>query len=283
MITVNVDDLTFSSDPSAPLGITAIDGWFSGATIKTSPHDRANSDGVFGVVKFFRGARVITQSGLFTGAATEEESALMWRRLAAIMADGAPREITVTDPAGPLSATVILYDSGSTLEPLIDGMAEYVITFLAFDPVRYGPWRTTSTGLAQPGGGLTYPLFSPAGVLDYGANGDLGRVTVTNAGSADVWPSFTVTGTLTAGFFIQCLETGDVIRYDRVVPAGTVITIDSRTGAVQVDGVSDGSTYVTRDEFFPIPGGQSRTIQFNAIGGSSGAPQMTVREADGHR
>ena len=286
MITATIDGLSFSDDPSAPMSIgpDGLQGWHSGAPIKTRTFERANSDGVFGITKFFRAARVITLSGLYTAKDVDEATAVaQWQKLAGILADGIPGDLTVTDPAGTFTSEVMLFDAGTTIEPLVFGMAEYVITFLAFDPVKYSAWRGQSTGLATAGGGLVYPLHSPSGALNYGANGDLGRVTVTNAGTAEVWPRFTVTGELTNGFFIQCLETGEVVRYDRIVPAGTILSLDSRTGAVLVDGVSDGSTYLTRDDWFSIPAGQTRTIQFNAIGGQVGNPQLTVWDADGMR
>lgn len=155
----------------------------------------------------------------------------------------------------------------------------FAVDLLAWDPIRYGPAVDSQTGLASGGGGLEYNLFDggSGGALYYGANGNLGRVTVTNEGTADTWPFFTVTGELTAGFYIQNLDTGAVLRYDRVVPAGTTVTIDSRTGAVLVDGQSDASTYLTRDEFSSVPAGGSAVFQFNAIAASSGSPMMTVR------
>lgn len=152
----------------------------------------------------------------------------------------------------------------------------FAVDALAWDPVRYGDETTAVATLPSAGGGLEYPVGSPSGALYYGANGNLGRVSVSNSGTADTWPTFTVTGALDAGFLIQCLDTGDAIRYDRVVPAGTTVTVDSRSGAVLVDGVSDASTYITRDEFFAIPAGGSCEVQFSSLGASSGSPTMTV-------
>lgn len=157
----------------------------------------------------------------------------------------------------------------------------FAVDVLAWDPIRYGDLVTVSTGLASGGGGLEYPLGTPSGALYYGANGNLGRVTATNPGTADTWPVFIVSGQLDAGFQITCLETNSALRYDRVVPAGTTVTIDSRTGSVLVDNISDASTYLTREEFFSIPAGGSCDIQFAAIGASSGSPMMTVEYRGG--
>jgi len=283
MISATVGGITFSSDPVIRFGITSFDGWRGSPPVKTQLQDRANSDGMFGVSKFLRGARPITLAGRYTGTGEDAETYDQYDALAALLADGAPTTLTVTDPGGTASAQVILYGDGSTLTQLVNGLADYVITFVAPDPVKYGPAKTYSTGLSTAGGGLEYNLFAggAGGTLFYGALGALGRVSVVNTGHADVWPVFSITGGLDSGFFIQWLETGQVLRYDRVVPLGTFVQLDSRTGEVLIDGVSDSSTYLTRDEWFAIPAKGSATLQLNAIGGSTGLPLMTVSSWDG--
>lgn len=96
----------------------------------------------------------------------------------------------------------------------------FAVDLLAWDPVRYGDLVTVSAGPPTAGGGLEYPLHSPSGALYYGANGTLGRVTVTNAGTADVWPVITVTGEIEDGFEVRCLDVNMTLRYERDVPAG---------------------------------------------------------------
>ncbi len=287
-VTLTIGSLVFSSDPAVKLSIAedSLQGWFSGPPVKTQPDDRANGDGVFGVSEFFRYARPITFSGLYTGSGDEAADFLIGRQISAIFASGLPGTISVDDPAGTLTAEVMPIADAALVTPLVDGMAEYTVSLLAFDPVRYGPTTTTSTGLPTSGGGLEYNLYSggAGGALYYGANGNLGRVTLVNNGTADVWPTFTVTGQLDAGFYIQCLtgpDSGQVLRYDRVVPAGTTVSIDSRTGEVLIDGVSDASTYLTRDEFFSVPAMGSVDVQFNPITTSSGTPTMTTTVRDG--
>lgn len=150
--------------------------------------------------------------------------------------------------------------------------AHFAVDLLAWDPTRYSDPVTADTALPTSGGGLEYNLFAggAGGALYYGALGNLGRVLLTNDGTAETWPVFEVTGLLDAGFVIQRLDSGMALRYDRVVPAGTTVTIDSRTGSVLIDGVSDGSTYLTRDEFFSVPPGGSCEVQFSAVSTGNG-------------
>lgn len=159
----------------------------------------------------------------------------------------------------------------------------FAVDLLAWDPIRYGQATNVSSGLPTQGGGLEFPLFSGGvgGALYFGANGALGRTTLANSGTADTWPVFTITGALDAGFFIQRLDTGDVLRYDAAVPAGTTVSIDTATGEVLIDGVSDGSAHLTRSDFFSVPAMSSIDVQFNAITTSSGTPTMTVAYRSG--
>lgn len=283
---VHIGGMTFNiaAQPLADqLVCEALDGWFGSPSMRADTSDRSNSDGAFGSVKNYRSARVITFRGSLLGDNPTQAQAELWDTFAAIQSDGQPFTFSVENDIGIRSCTVSLSGEAS-IEVLSDfRTAEVTAQFIAYDPVKYGPAVDYNTGLATGGGGLEYNLFDggAGGALYYGANGNLGRVEVTNSGTADVSPVFLITGELTNGFYIQCLETGQVLRYDRVVPAGSTVTLDARTGEVLVDGVSDASTYLTIDQWFRIPAGGSCTIQFNAISGSSGTPTMTVTSSDG--
>jgi hypothetical protein len=278
-ITTTLGGLTFSNEAASAFTIDILDGWYSGPPVRSQVEDRPGADGAFGVSQVFKGARVITQTG-FVLADDLATGMSVWSTFASLQSDGLPSTFSVTDDLGTRTASVTLA-STPEISPIVGGVAAYTLQLVARDPVKYGTGSSLVTGLPAAGGGLEYPLGTPAGDLYYGSNGDLGRVSLTNAGTATTWPSVVVTSALTAGFYLQCLETGDVVRYDRVVPAGTTVSIDFRTGEVLVDGVSDGSAYLTRDEFFSLPPMTVRTMQFNAIAGSSGAPTATVTQYDG--
>lgn len=279
-IVASIGGLNFSIDDSDST-LADMQGWYGGAPKRVKVVDRPNQDSAFDVAKDYRTARVITVTGLLNTVSADLAITDVWPAFAGLQADGVPSEFTVTDALGALSSVVSVEVNDIT--PLVGGLASYVLQMVARDSVKYGPAVTQTTGLPVAGGGLTYPLHSPSGALYYGSNGTLGRVTLTNVGTAETWPKFTVTGGLTAGFFIQRLDTGAVLRYDRVVPVGSFVTIDSRTGAVLIDGQSDGSTYLTRDELFAVPAMGSIEVQFNAIGGSTGTPTMDAIVRSGWR
>jgi hypothetical protein len=281
---VTIDGHTFYASPTANgWTYTRLQGWYGSPPMRANVMDRPNQDGAFGVVRNYRSARSITFDGHLYADTAGEAVTDLWNVFSAIQGSGAPFTFSVADDfTTPLSCEVTL--SGSVeVEPISPEAARVTATFVAYDPVKYGPDVEYSTGLASGGGGLEYELGEggAGGALYYGALGNLGRVTLTNAGTADVWPVFVVSGALTDGFYLQRLDTGDVLRYDRVVPAGSTVSIDSRTGAVLVDGVSDASTYLTRDQFFSVPAGGSIDVQFNAISTSSGTPTMTATVPSG--
>lgn len=278
MITATLSGLTFSNDYNAVYSIEDFDGWFGAAPVKDDLDERPAADGAFGETQFYRTARPVTISGKVHAPG---DGFAEWRTLAAVFSSGTPATLTVDDGSIVASSVVRPIGSGLSLSPMVNGMASYVLSLIAYDPVKQGPTRTLSTGLPVEGGGLEYPLGSPSEALFYGAGGNLGRVFLSNAGTAKTFPTFKITGGLGAGFFIQRIDTGQVVRYDRVVPAGTDVTVDMRTGSVVIDGTSDGSTYLSRAEFFGVEPGPGFDVQFNGLGAVSGTPTMTATIRDG--
>lgn len=278
-IVATLDGVTFTTSDGL-YTVEPPDGWFSGAPVKTPVQERPASNGAFGDTRFYRAARPITFSG--SVMSTPDSLLADCERLSAILADGFMKKLTVTRGAEVRSAMVRLVGGGASITIVDDQTADFVLSLVAPDAVRYGPERDLVTGLPTAGGGLTYNLFDPAGALDYGANGNLGRVQLSNLGTAEVWPRLRIDGGLATGFFAQRLDTGQTVRYDRVVPLGSWVDVDFATGAVVVDGVSDGSTYLTRGEFFSVPPGAQYDVQFNGLGTATGTPLMTMTIAEGY-
>lgn len=276
-ITATLDGLTFSTQSPTTYTISSLAGWYGPPPEKTQVVERPNADGAFGQDRFYRAARPITMSGLVL---SDGEGFEDWLALSSVMSAGRPQALTVTDSMGSQSSVVKIVGSASELRPLVDGVAAYVLSLIAFDPVKYGEPVVSSVGVPAAGGGLQYPLHN-AGVLEYGAVGELGRVTVENTGTAKTYPFITVLGGVADGFRVSRLDTGEAVQYDRAVPDGTVVTLDFRTGTVLVDGVSDASSSVSQAQFFGVEPGLSVEVQFTPLGATSGTPQMTVELSSG--
>lgn len=277
---VTIDGIEFVANGTTGLVYRRLAGWYGSPPNRAAVIDRPTADGSFGVARTYRSVRSLTFEGSLY-AETEGAAAALWQQFSAVQSNGAPIQVTVNDAFGELSVTASL-DGAVTVEEVNGYSADVTAVFVCYDPVKYAADRHLATGLPTAGGGLTYNLFDPAGALDYGANGDLGRVQLSNAGTAEVWPRVRIDGGLADGFFVQRLDTGQTVRYDRVVPLGSWVEIDFATGAVVVDGTSDGSTYLTRGEFFSVPPGAEYDVQFNGLGAALGTPLMTVTIADGY-
>lgn len=141
------------------------------------------------------------------------------------------------------------------------------------DPLLYGAEISGTTGVPTAGVGIASPLLDP---FQEGAPGNPGRVVLTNPGTAATTVRLTVTGGLSEGVQILVTETGEVLRLDRLIPDGSGVTFDSRTGRARLDGQSDVTGFMTVDQWPQIPPGATRTFQFLPLGAQSGTPTMRV-------
>lgn len=278
MATVTIDGITFRSDGSTGLVYRKLQGWYSSPPMRADAENRPNADGSFGVIRAFRSARVLTLDGsLYSNSSSAAIE--LWSQFAGIQSTGAPILLTVSDAFGTLSCEVSL-EGVLQIDDVSPDVANVQAQFVAYDPVKYSEPVISVASVPSAGGGLQYNLHS-AGVLEYGAAGELGRVSVVNSGTAKTYPFVTVTGGLSGGFTISRLDTGERVQYERVVTDGSTVVMDFRTGSVLVDGVSDASASLTIADFFGVEPGTTVDVQFTPIGTVSGAPTMTVSLSSG--
>lgn len=143
----------------------------------------------------------------------------------------------------------------------------------AADPLMYGLETVGSTGVPTPGVGVADPITDP---FSEGAPGNLGRVAFTNTGTAPTSVTLMVAGGLSGGVEIRVVETGEILRLERLIPDGSVVTFRSRTGRAVIDGQSDVTGFLTVDDWPQVPAGATRTFQFTPLGVATGTPSMSV-------
>src|SRR5690606_14258581 len=137
-----------------------LQGWKGSPPMRADAQDRPNADGAFGSVRNYRSARALRFSAVLEGGTLAQQQEIE-DGFAAIQADGVPFTLSVENDLGTRSVTVSLVGEAEVIpDPDFLG-ATVSARFLAFDPVKYGPEVTYSTGLASGGGGLEYPLYSP--------------------------------------------------------------------------------------------------------------------------
>ena len=273
MISLAVDGLTFTSDPASGWGLSDIGGWLPGPPVKTGSRPRSQADGDFDIAKFYRSARVLTPNGFLT-ADTEAAATAMRYAVAAIQSDGLPSSFVVNENGFVLTMIVTLQGEPD-IEMITETLYRYVLQFTAADAKKYGVELVTTTGLGTSGTGLSFSLSFP---VDFGTPGDPNTLVTTNPGTAETYSTFEVTGGLSGGFQLKCIETGQIMRFERAIPLGSVITVDPRTGRASIDGQSDVSGFLTRRDWWSVPkNGGTRTVQFTALGSVTGTPILTAR------
>lgn len=248
--------------------VEQVDGWTDSPDARLTNEPRTRNDGSFDDQHFYS-ARLVTLSGkaLFPDMATLREGQ---RALAAVLS-ARSATLTVNDGLLTLSADVRLAGPVRSRMPR-PLLLEWQIEVLAPDPRKYGPEQYASTGLPVSSGGLTFPLAFP---LDFGAAGATGRVTLVNDGTADTWPTFTVTGPL-PGFELTRVETGERLRYTGSLAAGQSVVLDASTGAVLLEGTADRRQLLTAYDWFAVPAGGVAAVQFSSLGSADPAASLSA-------
>lgn len=136
-------------------------------------------------------------------------------------------------------------------------------------PITVG--GASTDGLDWTGGGSNGLDWATGGGLDWGASGASGVFTLTNLGTFETYPVFTVVGPVTAPSFTDPAS-GRVLAYSGTVESGQTLVIDtspfSRT--VKLNG-TDRFSLMTSAQWFAIPPGGTLAIQFGGAGGGTGS------------
>lgn len=247
-----------------------LDGWYGIDKADTRLKKRPSAPGAFAPTQTYPDAQPISVEGKFFGLS--RAAALQMREdLSELYNEGRPITMSVADDLRRTSREVLVesVDFPWTIHQEFD----FTIDAVAPDPRRYGDTVLASTGLPQPGTGLSWPITWP---LDWGTIPVNGRVTITNPGNADTYSRFVVAGGVMGdGFEIVNVTAGKRISYTGPV-AGLPITIDARTRTATIGDVGAGSRYLTSPQWWVIPRRSSIEVQFLARGLWSGSPLLSV-------
>jgi hypothetical protein len=149
------------------------------------------------------------------------------------------------------------------------GVAKATLQFIATDPRRYTAHVLTSASTVyQPESGLVWPLTWP---LSWGAPGSTGDVQVTNTGNAATHPVITFTGPC-VNPQLSNVTTGQQIAYNLPLAASDVLTVDTGTGQVLLNGSANrrytAMPNATLEEAFTLPPG-TNVLAFRPTSGST--------------
>ncbi|WP_100811795.1 phage distal tail protein [Microbacterium sp. BR1] len=188
-------------------------------------------------------------------------------------------DVTVTTS---VARTLRVRVVGTIIFDLIDesGYADFSIPLWAPDPRKYGPLQTQSTGLPVAGAGVVSPVTSPFSQI---GGGNPGRVVLTNNGTTDTIPSFTVTGGgMSGGVELTRIETAQKLRLEWPLLGTDVVRFSPGDGQVWLNEQSPIAGYLTIADWWVLNSGETATVQFDSIGTVTGTPVLTAewRDAD---
>lgn len=270
--TIELGGITFEDVAFDGWSFTGLTDWWGQTARKGGVEERPLADGAFEESTVLRSSRAISFVAQYIGGA-QADAENAFDDLAAVGASG-PVEMIVRTPAG-ASARRVTVENVEPVDHRGRRFGQIAVDLIARDPRRYAlgadvPWLTS--GPPSPGLGRTWPAVWP---LIWPGGGSSGRIALTNVGKASSAPQFRLLGGFSTAM-ITCVETGSRIGFDRFVPAGSVVEIDTSNHTATIDGQSDVSGWLRWREWEMVPAGETRTFQFD-VTDAVGSPQLEGR------
>lgn len=253
-----------------------LDGGWGANSTKTQRSGRAGVT----VSGWRRPGREITIGGAWQGTDPDQARRFI-DTLDAIGATGQLVTLTRQTSRGLRTLTTVLDGEADITAHLSEGMGtvQWELPLYAADPIWYGPAVTVQASVAGAGYGLTWPLFDPDGLLDWGSSSQQ-EASLANPGSLDAWPTVLVEGNLPSGFSLADTISGvDVVYRGAVTPLAGV-EIDFAAGTARTRGGGWRTELVTGRGFWPVPaGGFAAPALASLQQGGSGTATITIRPA----
>ncbi len=154
----------------------------------------------------------------------------------------------------------------------LGGYSEARCSFVATDPIMYGPITTIDIGLTPSGGGLVFPATFPV-VFSGSGNSGLGAFDHVGAADVDRWVA-TITGPVTNPR-LEHIESGRFLRFIGTLAASESLVVDGHTRSVMLGGTASRANWIAAgSRWFEFTPG-SNSIRFTADTGS-GATSIDV-------
>ena len=279
-VTYQVGGLTFGED--APVidatGCAWVvqneEGWSGSPDVRMVGADRPRAHGALDGQSYLSGRSILLTCRVTAPDDARLRAAL--RTLAAALADGAGlSRLVVTEPGTVHQAMVRRADA---IEPRRGDPASATFTLALFapDPRRYEATATqVATGLPTASTGIAFPVSFP---LSWPAGSTTGQVVADNTGTADTFPTFTITGPCVAPR-ITVVSTGAVLALSTSLAAADVLVIDCAAGTVVLNGAASRRADLTAGSApvasITLPPGPS-TLLFRASSSPGGATLTTT-------
>jgi hypothetical protein len=145
-------------------------------------------------------------------------------------------------------------------------IADARCTFLALDPLKYGPSLDVSIPLPTGTPGVLAPVVAP--VVSAGSSG--GEASLTNAGTAAVDWTATITGPMTTPR-LEHVALARRVSFDLALLSGETLVLDSRTGSALLNGTTPRTSALQAgSRWWQLPVGVS-TVRLRSASGTGAA------------
>lgn len=246
-------------------------GWFEPVASRLFDSDKPGDHGTYSSPSL-DASRVITLTG-YAKAPDAVAADRARNQLAALCRRGHLFQLLVEEPV--VDKTAWVKRAGGNIRNTRPWQFDFQIILVAPDPRKFSAVvHTASTRLAQeapggiqwngPAGSTGTEWNGPAGttglVYQTGAGAN-GVIELTNDGTADTPIVFNIAGPVTDPIIVRT-DTGETLAWSGTVPTGSVLQINTGTGAVLLNG-GNQRPLLTSADFFVIPPG-TINISFQA-------------------
>lgn len=268
-LSATIRGLTIGAGTIYPFRGQAVAGLLDTPAIRATDEPAPRRDGLIAGADYYGGRLIAFEMLLQEGKAGNEAAASALAAAFAASAEDIWLDVRVTgDPSEyslrgrPRGATFVIqrdrWDAGA-----VDARASFVAT----DPIRYGPASNIVLSMTALGGGLVFPTTFPA---VFGGGGGSGTAPLLNAGSATVDWEATLTGPLTNPR-LSLDGSGRFVRVLATIAAGETVVLDSVSGAILLNGSAPRpSWFAPGSRWFRLAAG-SNSVTFTADSGSGSA------------
>ena len=253
--------------------VTDEKGWSDGPPPRPISTGKPYSQGAFNGPDFY-GARVITLYGHVAAPTTLARRAAEHTISAAFSDPLNLSELHCTEETGELLANVRL-DQNVTITRNPGGYDfDWSIQLAAPDPRKYSATvQQSTTNLPMAANGLDWITgggldWITGGGLTWGTVTSNGQVSMTNAGTADTWPTFVIAanGNVLSSPGITILFNGNVLFYNNTLQANDILTITTNPAnrSVLLNGLTDMRRFLTTAQWTSVAAGTTVIAAFSS-------------------
>lgn len=286
MVQYGLGALTFQSNDAVTVdgngvywGVASTTGWYDLPSMRLFNSPLPRNSGLFRSTSY-KGGRTIVINGWISAPTMALREAAR-NSLLGLPFSGGELTLTVTDVVGSLTCAVELVDCKAV--PSGPFAVDFQLTVQARDPRKYGPASVGTTGPASTSGGIDWSTgggidWSTGGGINWGTSTSSGQVGLTNPGTAETWPTFTLAangGTLVNPIITDSLTGGQLAFTLSMAGTDTLIITTNPIARSVLYNNTDRRGAMTAAQWWSVPPSTSDIVSLGQFS-ASGSPSLTM-------